>query len=510
MDFLSETTKYIGRRRNFWSAVKETSAEFMFELTDFTKVDPDHKPIRTPPALDAKPGWSYGAADEVAYNYGGSKFEEGEILTYFKSRRLSHRWISWWLGLQITLLFFQMVLYSEVASHSSLYDRVVHKACNEEKVGSCSSRLWRVRHDQVYPIDHITHLLEQSINFHFSAGTWSAAELQLNVIPDPPELHFPYEMILKRVGNQNVSDQTYYEYRTAGVSPVFIKETPASSISASMLFSGKFAYSANWEGTLQLARFANRFGYHGHAPSALHALRGVRVVVNEMISIETAIFKNRAPNCDLEPTWSNLMLKSMSVGSQRLVWIKHCLFVSILGSLAVAFLVYTWQSGRRMTEGVKFHYLVAAKSVLQDFPLQALVLWYIFSWYEGGGERCQLCLLEPRECEKMSPFHFSNLVLVGVILASALSNQFLFSADAKELKTEDDVAFVALSRAVIACVATLPFSTSMVAFNGSLIQLPGLLHTVFLLPCFIGWVGFFSALCFPVTTLLDDDDYLRY
>ena len=99
-------------------------------------------------------------------------------------------------------------------------------------------------------------------------------------------------------------------------------------------------------------------------------------------------------------------------------------------------------------------------------------------------------------------------MLVALVLASALSNQFLFTADPSSLRTEDDHGFVIGTRIMLVSVMILPFSTAMIAFSGSLIQIPGFFHTVFLVPCFIGWVGLFSMMCFPITTLVDDDDYL--
>jgi hypothetical protein len=84
----------------------------------------------------------------------------------------------------------------------------------------------------------------------------------------------------------------------------------------------------------------------------------------------------------------------------------------------------------------------------------------------------------------------------------------LFSADPAQLKTEDDSSFVIFFRYVLICVTILPFSTAMVAFNGSLIDVPALFHFLFLIPCFTGWVALFSLICFPLTTLIEDEDYL--
>jgi hypothetical protein len=489
----------------------------MFELSDFGKVKPDHKPIVSITNNDSQPIVGYGAADEAEYSYDKSKFEDGEILSYFKSRRISRKWVQYWMILQGVLLFLQMYLFKEVTLHASTYNSVVHASCKEGEAGTCKSRLWQVRHTRSYPIDKIA--FDAPIHFTFTAAAWAPYDLQVSVLTDPNEMRIPYELSLKRLAAGTEPEQTFHEYRTTGVSAIEVHQTNTTSFTAKDLFKGSLPKAAQWEGTLTLGQLANM-----HHPSYRHGsaiakriqdkLKNVEITVNEMVRLEMSIFKREAPMCELESTWSNVMMKSMSIGSGRLDWISNMLGWSILCSVAVTVLVWAWYSGRRIGDGLsslKFHYLVAAKTLVQDVPLQALVLWYVFSWYEGaGGERCQLCILDFRHCENMTPFHLSTFLLVLGVLSSALSNQFLFSADPTQIRNEDDVGFVYFVRFMLGCVMILPFSTAMVAFNGSLVQMPGLFHTVFLIPCFAGWVGFFSLLCFPIATLVDDDDLLTY
>jgi hypothetical protein len=491
--------------------------EIMFELSDFAKAQPTHKPIPRSSLVDDKHIQGYGAADEAEYAFDKSKFEDGEIFSYFKSRRISRKWIQFWMFLQVALLILQVFLFREVSSHASTYNTVVHAACKETEAGTCKSRLWQVRYVNTYHIDPMT--LDHAINFKFTAMAWAPYELQLSVISVPNEMRIPYELVLKRHASGNAPEETFYEYRTTGVSAVDINQRNTTGFNARDLFKGKLPQPAEWEGTIRLAQNANigHFGYRHSSPMyerIKENIKSVRVIVNEMVSLESRIFQREAPMCDLDPTWNNVVLKSMSTGSGRLEWVSALLGWSILGSAIVTALVWAWFSGRRLGEGVgalKFHYLVAAKGVVQDIPLQGLILWYIFSWYEGaGGERCQLCILDVRHCEHMTPFHLSTFSLIFVVLCSAISNQFLFSTDPAQLRTEDDQGFVVFVRIMLGCVMILPFSTAMVAFNGSLVDLPGLVHTVFLLPCFAGWVAFFSLLCFPIASLVDDDDLLTY
>jgi hypothetical protein len=485
----------------------------MFELTDFNKVTPDHKPIKKTEEMEGKPILGYGAADEADFSYQKSKFEDGDVTSYFKSRRISRKWVYYWMILQGLLLVSQLILYGEVSGHTSMYKATVNSACNHNDEGTCKSRLWQVRHSQVHPVDATK--FSDAVSFSFSASTWAPHELQVTVTTQPEELRVPFELMLKRHAGQNLTEQTHFDYRTTGVNPIFLNEANASHFLPLGVFKGfRFPQSASWEGTVRLARFPGGRDF-SHSGMVYHRLRdklkGVKIVVNEMIKMEMDLFKKVAPMCDLEPSWSNVVLRASTKEIGRLEWIRTCLGLSILASIIVSALVWTWYSGRLLGEGLKFHYLVAAKTVFQDVPLQALVLWYIFSWYEGaGGERCQLCMLDYKHCEHMNPFHFTNFLLVVTVLASAISNQFLFAVDQTQIKTEDDAGFVGFIRVGLACVMTLPFSTAMVAFNGSLIQVPGILHTIFLLPCFIGWVGFFSLICFPIASLVDDDHLLNH
>ena len=479
----------------------------MFELANLKHVEPRREEVSEKNPVEYQPVALYGAADEAEYLYQRPKFEDGEVFSYFKSRRISRTWISYWVILQGVLLFFQLFLYAEVSSHSRMYDATIHRECNAEKVGSCKSRIWQTRQDVTHYIHKDVHNLETPVLIDFKTLMWAPTAVQVSVIADPPELHLPYQLHLVRhpVGN-HTTERVFHEYRTTGINSVYIEEGQT----------GKSVFvTAEWEGTLQLVQYPTRFSRgKSYAPvlqKIANDLNSVRVVATEMNSIELGLFRHAAPMCDVKKSWNNVMVHSMDVGSGRLSWIKHCLGLSILVSMMVTFFVWSWYSGRHVVEGVKFHYLVAAKTILQDLPLQAIVLWYIFSWYEGGGgEKCQLCVLDYAHCEKMNPLHFTNFMVVMAVIASSLSNQFLFSADPSSLRTEDDRGFVVFVRIILISVSILPFSTAMIAFNASLIQLPGLVHTVFLLPCFAGWVGLFSLLCFPITTLVDDDEYFLY
>jgi hypothetical protein len=433
----------------------------MFELSDFKakKSKPDSY---GPKKADYGPVPSYGSADEYDYLNDRPKYEDGEILTYFKSKRISKSWTQWWIILQAFTLFYQMIFYSEVAGNASLYDSVVHQQCNQLSAGSCKSRLWENHYQMDIPITSGTDLLG-GFPLHFATTSKTPISIQIDVLPIPADVHAPYELFLKRHAVGDLPERTFYEYKTTGLSSAVLTEDHQGTVRQMNITGPSGVYPrAVWEGYVKLGEYPGRFRYNdvGHLGGAsythmlnrLHKeLKSVRLSVNEINNFEMKEFNEKVGDkCELESSWKNVMLQAMSIGSRRLSWIQNMLMISIIASALVTFLVWAWYGGRRTIDGLSFHYIVGIKGLVQDMPLQGIVLYYIFSWYEaGGGERCQLCLLDMNHCQNMTPFHISNFILVSLVLASAVSNQFLFSADPAQLKSEDDYSFTVFFRYVV-------------------------------------------------------------
>ncbi len=488
----------------------------MFELKDYKRQaeEPEESPERQ--RVVYGPIVTYGSAEDA---YPNPKFEDGDIFVYFKSKRISRTWVRWWMGLQVALLIQQLFFYQEVSYHSALYDSVVESHCNVTKVGSCKSRLWQ----EYMQVDHLFNGVEdirRPIPIVFATTSQTPLSVQISVIPTPTSLHIPFEMLIKRKAKGDLTERTFYERGMTGFSSVILTEgSHHPGIFSSPVH--RPSELASWEGTVTLADFPHPghgeqyIGQRTHASAMLRRvqkeLRSVKILVGEMNNVEMLEFGQKAKNCQFEKSWSNVMLQSMNLGSRRLSWIATWLMCSVIASTIVSFLVWNWYGGRRTVDGLNFHYLVVAKCVLQDLPLQIILMYYIFSWYEGaGGERCQLCMLDLEHCDRMTPFHLSNFLLTFLVLASSVSNQFLFSTDPTQIKSEDDNSFVLFARFALGCLTLLPFSTAMVAFNGSLIDVPGFFHILFLVPCFTGWVTLFSLICLPITSCLDNDEYYVY
>lgn len=487
----------------------------MFELSDVSaKKSIMHRTPDT--SYDGGPIYGYGSADDAEYFYTRPGFEDGEVLSYFKSRRISRQWVKYWVILQTAMLFFQFLLYTEVSGHSTMYDAVVKLHCGDSKVGACKSPLWQTWYHSDHSVSGST--LDVPIHFEFASTARRPLAVQVSVLTDPPGLMVPYELVLRRHKSGDLPERSFFEYRTTGaMNSVVISDTSPTGNNHTEIFD--VIPTVSWSGTARLFAFAPQYNtmhhHHQMSPSLREKVRtelkSVKIIVNEMNVFEKKRFDQFVGNmCDLDGSWNSLLVSADNNG--RLHTITGFLGLSIFVSFIVTFFVWTWYGGRRVVDGLNFHYLVIGKCVLQDMPLQVIFLTYIFKWYEsGGGERCQLCMLDPMEqCNTMHPFHTANFVLLMMILASSLSNQLLFTADSSKLKCEDDLAFMWFMRFVLACTTVLPFSTAMIAFNGSLVTLPGLLHTIFLIPCFTGWVTLFSLICFPITTVIDDDEYIHH
>jgi uncharacterized membrane protein len=95
-------------------------------------------------------------------------------------------------------------------------------------------------------------------------------------------------------------------------------------------------------------------------------------------------------------------------------------------------------------------------------------------------------------------------MLVMIVLASSLVNQVLVNAKFDKAN-EDEAVAVWSARIAVGSVSILPFSTAMVVFNGSLLSVPGLLHSLFAIPCIVGWISLVCLICFPLALVIESE-----
>jgi hypothetical protein len=209
------------------------------------------------------------------------------------------------------------------------------------------------------------------------------------------------------------------------------------------------------------------------------------------------------PQCDFEASWVAFNRASVGEQTEQLSFYRSMLVYSIVVTTMCIYAVVGWYGSRRLPMGLNFHYVVAAKWALQDLPLQVVTLLYIYRWFDAAGERCQLCLFDEQHCEALSPFHFSNALLVATVLASSVVNQLLVRA--KFDRNDEDQWFAVYgARMAVGTVSVLPFTTAMVVFNNSLLANASLWHSLFIVPCIAGWVSLVCLVCFPLAIVIDD------
>mmetsp|Transcript_4278 Transcript_4278/g.8819 ORF Transcript_4278/g.8819 Transcript_4278/m.8819 type:complete len:177 (+) Transcript_4278:2-532(+) len=152
-----------------------------------------------------------------------------------------------------------------------------------------------------------------------------------------------------------------------------------------------------------------------------------------------------------------------------------------------------------------FRRVVTIKFFTQDLMQQGLILAYLYSWYNDGGLRCQLCLFDVQHCDDEYAFHFGNLVLIGCTLFSSVCNQLLISAKNKKYYDEDEEVLVCFVRTAMLAASILPFTTGILTMQSHLLRLgPWTIMAAGCL-CAMGWLVVFCVICLPICSFLDED-----
>merc|ERR1712032_1781355 len=177
----------------------------------------------------------------------------------------------------------------------------------------------------------------------------------------------------------------------------------------------------------------------------------------------------------------------------------------LIGGAAVYIVHKECNTPKCHTGKFRFHVIVIAKFFLQDVPQQVCIILYLFGWYESNGLRCQLCLFHPDHCEDEHPFHMSNAIAIGCTLLSSMANQLLVRPVHKKTYTDDDICMQQCMRTCGICVSTLPFTTGMCMASQSLLLAPVVVHIVFAVPCFVGWLTLAGLCCTPFLFCCDEE-----
>ena len=390
----------------------------------------------------------------------------------FTPEKLKRPQITSWIILQVFCLILQVNLWSEMSRHIFQLDDSLSAGCNELSGTSCYSTSFDVLYSGSLSAGHSSFEQELSFNFQTLSSSKNSPLFLVTVRPTPEEYHSHYSLSFR-----NEDGIIFHKNYLRGIFSGVVSDRDNSD--------GK------WEGKL--------------VDSETHAFGITR---NYLISVQQAksdqvLAARKNDQCDFEKSWqaanSVFGREQISMMNKIRSWLTYSIFATVF----CIYIVAGWYGARRIPMGISFHWLVGIKWALQDMPLQVTILVYIFQWFSDSGERCQLCLFDPSHCELLHPFHFGNLLLISVVLASSLLNLNLFKAKF-DRSNEDEWVAVWAARIGFTLVSILPFSTAMVVFNGKLIALPSLVHAIFVLPCMLGWISLICLLCLPIALIIDD------
>lgn len=382
-----------------------------------------------------------------------------------------------WLILQAVCLFLQFSLWSEMTSHIFDFQDAIALNCNVANDGLCVGNGFRVAYTNTFAA--VSGDFEQKFSFDFNT-TSTPPTFLVSVVPQPEEVRSRFSIEVKQDGS---GLPAYFRGPLSGSFSGVVTDRSSTSADERIKWRAKLIDN-EWSPDDSVPR-----KYQVQVQEAMHS-QVIAARANEQ--------------CDFEKSWQAVNSVASGDRTEGLSLLRTTLTFSIFVSAFCIWLVLGWYGSRRPPLGLEFHYLVGIKWLIQDMPLQITSLLYVFRWFNSSGERCQLCLFDPVHCEQLSPFHFSNLILVIIVLASSLVNQSLVNA--KFDRNDDDQAVAVWgARIAMASVSVLPFSTAMILFNGSLIAVPGFFHAIFAIPCMVGWISLFCLVCFPLAIIIESE-----
>lgn len=425
-------------------------------------------------------------------SYGGTKDEEDWMATGFTVQEISPQVMRLWLFLQVLGLLFEFNLYREVSSHLRDFEAVVARECADPRRfhGVCVGPSWNTSIFQDFVLHgHDTH------NFRFSTSSQPPTFL-LAVHPgevepkalgstapgtweDDPERKVRWSLEVQRLDPAQA------------LQPLKFMRSGAQVITAEDLSEEVTRVPrVQWQATVRSIGFYRQ------------SVRFVAFVEDAVREQLVAIHQH--PRCSFSVSWKAFNQQHQGQSHLALSRCESLLGVFLVVGSAAVCLVHR-ELEATSPKSRRFHLVVLAKFILQDVPQQICFVLYLFGWYEAGGLRCQLCLFDAEHCSDEDAFHFSNVVVVGLILVSSLANQLLIRPVRKRRYTEDDVCMHMWIRVGGTCVATLPFTTGLCLSSRSLISQPTLTHVLFAAPCLLGWLSITGFCCLGILLACDED-----
>ncbi|KAF4662845.1 hypothetical protein FOL46_005104 [Perkinsus olseni] len=316
-----------------------------------------------------------------------------------------------WLAIHLVSFFCALRLYFEIDTNLQYHDRLIQQHCGQAEhlsYGVCVSDAWKLAFYDEFPLQH-----HGARDFTFTFQTTSTPPTFILVVvpegPNGPKFHERYSVRITRSGGSQGPPETFYRPRNYGVHSIMVLDESTES-------AAQLSEPIKWDGLIVDTTRSVGYGDDSTFEAPRERLR----IFVEDADIPHLEMVRSHPVCSVPKAWHALSDHAVGEEHFHLAASRYLVGVSCWITLISCVLVWRWFGGAS-TENVRgastsFAWLVGLKSVLHDLPLQVGILLYLYRWYDAGGERCQLCLLDPTHCDTAEhPWHFTNMVLTSTV-----------------------------------------------------------------------------------------------
>lgn len=420
--------------------------------------------------------------------------------TGFTLRELGPQAVRLWLGLQVLGLFFQLLLWSEVANHLYEYEEVIAKICPRERLqhGICVGPMWNISSWQNVVLS-AGGGFQVPASYTFNFATVSSPPTFLLVVDPVASANGAEPVDVRGDVLPNQQSMARWSAEVVRVNP------PQLGPEMKTFHMGQHAMTfedLSVEAKNEMAK-SGRVLWRATLTAHGTLKRNTRYVTFVEDAV-TSHLKDLSSDlqCAFGQAWKAFNDENQGHSHSALSWSRYLLGIFLfVGAFMVNFVHARLAKGQ---VGHKFHLVVLAKFILQDLPQQLCIVLYLLGWFEATGLRCQLCLFNPQHCGADDAFHFTNSLAIMFTLLSSMANQLLIRPAFKRSYTEDDVCLMYTIRIGGACVSVLPFTTGICFATKSLLPAATFLHMLAAVPCGLGWLTMVGGIMVPCMICCDE------
>lgn len=413
-----------------------------------------------------------------------------QIVTFicddFRARRVKAPMVLLWIFLQALGLMFQVLLLSEISRNLAAYQETLRFYCGPEHQlnGVCLGPTWNMSYAEtlVFPA---TAAEASQRDFDYVVPT--DQRFSFNTLSSPATFLIGVEPLGEHTDVRwqlDITPKDPVPWGTYGQNPPPLYGWGSRF---SVVAAKAFTRPMTWNAAMSVTST-----YQTDARVHLYVLDS-RIQHLEDV--------HKQEQCDFEGSWQNFNERESSKHHRVLSFAQNATTFFLLVQLCLVGLVirrffFYVESGKLLSR------VIATKFLIQDFPQQMCIVFYLYSWYANNGLHCQMCLFHPEHCDNQHPLHWTNSMVCIFTLLSACANQFLIQAKLKRYD-EDEECLLFFTRLTLFSVSVLPFSTSIFLLSASVLHLRSpLVYFIAGIPTILGWG---ALCCVPMIFLCDDE-----